>query len=107
MTEDTKQTVKSVAKLSTAVIVAAAGGIYIGTQQISPPAKTVTLKWDVNNPPGAVVTEVWSSTNLLNWSKYADVAGSNLTVPANNPAAFFIVRNRNVSTGELSDWSRR
>lgn len=101
-----KRTLREVG--ATVGIIAAAGAVlYTATNAILPAPKTVTLHWDVNNPLGTVETEVWTSTNLATWTLYATVAGSNLTVPATNPAAFFKVRNRDVFTGELSDWARK
>lgn len=102
MNADTRQQLKEVGGTVAIIGAVLAAGILS-----VPSPKTITLKWDVNNPPGSVVTEVWTSTNLADWTKYADVSGSNIVVPATNPAAFFKVRNRDSFTGELSDWARK
>lgn len=102
MTPDTKAELRRVGGTVAVIGAALAVGILA-----TPSFKTVRLEWTVNHPPGEVVTEVWTATNLPGpWYHFADVAGSNLTVAATSPAAFFIIRNRRVSDGAVSPWNQ-
>jgi hypothetical protein len=100
----TRSDVKATAGIAAIIFAALVGGMAYSE-------RTITLAWEVNNPPGEVVTEVWSCTNLAEsewpWRRYAEVAGSNLTVSVSQPQRFFIIRNRSLITGDVSDWDRK
>ena len=65
---------------------------------------TITLQWDY--PEQA--TEVWSSTNLVNW-KLEGVVPTTIraSLPMDAPQKFYRVRGVNPLTLEVSDWSRK
>lgn len=81
------------------------GGLYLSEQSLAPPGPTITLQWVKADPDPDTITEVWSSTNLHNWTLRTNVAGTNtVTLPRDKPQEFFKIRNR---LGDLvSDWAR-
>lgn len=55
------------------------------------------LEWDYLNAPGPIWFEVWSSTNLVNWSQFATTIKTNpgthsIPIQFTNTARFFTVR---------------
>lgn len=72
---------------------------------VPPPVRTVTLYWNKNDPDPETVTEVWQSTNLIQWQAITNTHAEYFTLPADQPAAYFKVRNRRGS--ELSEWATR
>lgn len=76
----------------------------------------IALAWDNAAPlwPG-VVTQVWSSTNLINWVWRTNVVGmpgtnnpaNRATFPRDQPGEFFKIRNCDTNTGLCSDWCRK
>jgi len=82
--------------------------LYVASLVIAPTSvKTIRLLWDnPPEPPGTVFTEVWASTNLVNWTLKTNVWTNTVTLPATNRAEFFKVRNRSTN-GQVSDWSRK
>lgn len=56
---------------------------------------SLRLSWfnPPTNPP-ETVTEIWSSPDLVTWSKVAEVVATNVTLPADQPQEFFKARNR-------------
>ena len=101
MTNDTANQFKSVG-LTVGVVAAV---LTIGVITLPPPVppKTITLAWDKNT--AEAITEVWSTTNLVDWELRTNVTGSNVTLAADKPQEFFKVRNR--VGNQVSDWSRK
>lgn len=101
MTDDATKQLKSVG-LTVAIIGAV---LTLGVITLPPPVppKTITLAWDKNT--AEAITEVWSTTNLVDWELRTNVTGSNVTLAADKPQEFFKVRNR--VGNQVSDWSRK
>ncbi len=110
MNEDTKAQLKSSGALVAVIAAVTTGGVFISQRLINPPAPTVTLLWDTGDTSPGIVTEVWASTDLTNWTLRTNVAGTNrVTLPRDKPQEFFKIRNRLDSTtnGIFSDWARK
>jgi len=95
--------------LSFLVLIGGLGGLLLYSAQ-TPPAlplsPQITLFWDnFENTPGSYITEVWCSSNLIDWTLKAEVSTNLITLPATNAQEFFRIRNRGTN-GLLSDWSR-
>lgn len=77
---------------------------------VTPPAppQTITLAWD--NVETNVTTEIWSSTNLTDWTLATNVQGNRATLPQDKPQEFFKARNKLNIGGTnwlFSDWARK
>lgn len=70
-----------------------------------PLGPTITLEWDVNDSRPGVVTEVWGTTNLVDWYHVTNAVGGWVRLPRDKPQEFFKVRNR--LGDEVSDWARK
>ena len=106
MTDDQKSLAKTFGAIAAGII--AVGIITQQTLVVTPAPRSVTLGWTnaTNNAPGTV-TEVWSSTNLVNWTLKTNVAGTNhVTFLATNRQEFFKIRSR-ATNGLVSEWSRK
>ena len=106
MTADQKSLAKTFGAIAAGII--AVGIITQQTLVVTPAPRSITLGWTnaTNNATGTV-TEIWSSTNLVNWTLKTNVAGTNhVTLPATNRAEFFKIRSRDTN-GTVSDWARK
>lgn len=107
MDADAKKDLRRVAGITAVVAALVTGGVYVSDQLIAPVVPTITLAWD--NADTNVVTEIWASTNLIDWTLKTNVIGTTVKLPRDKPAEFFKARNK-VQSGTnwlFSDWARR
>lgn len=67
--------------------------------------RAITLVWEQRDFYPGTVTELWSSPDLENWTLALTNSAGTVTLPADKPAEFFKIRNRD-TLGQVSDWAR-
>lgn len=115
MPDDTPSQLRESAA-TVAVIAAVLGAGVIYTERtipsLAPASPRLMLAWGQPDPDPRIVTEVWHTTNLVDWYLLTNVCGTNVVLPRDKPAEFFKIRNRLdevvcLTNSTWSDWSRR
>jgi len=71
----------------------------------APPAKTITLAWDKNDPHPETLTQVWQSADMNGWQLRSEHALPGCVVAVTNQQQFYKIRNRRGT--EYSDWDKK